>query len=163
MNYQQSSPETRSCYIWRVDKQPQHGSSALKAGDCASGTPAGEDANLTVRDLMRRRPKTLPREATVGDLRRLFANPLVLDALLVDGAAFIGVVDRDDVDDRPDDAPAQALARSAGVTISTEATSTAAMDRLDSDGSWRLVVVGSDGVTLEGLLCLNSKRNGFCQ
>jgi len=27
---------------------------------------------------------------------------------------------------------------------------------------WRLVVVGSNGVTLEGLLCLNSKRSGFC-
>jgi CBS-domain-containing membrane protein len=163
VNYQQSSLETRSCYIWRVEKQPQHGSWALKAGDCVSGTPTGEDANLTVRDLMRRRPKTLPREATVGDLRRLFANPLVLNALVVDGAAFVGVVDRDDVDDRRDDARAEALARSAGVTISPEATSTEAMDRLDKDGSWRLVVVAPDGVTLEGLLCLNSKRSGFCQ
>lgn len=62
----------------------------------------------------------------------------------------------------PIDAPAQALAHSAGVTISPEATSAEAMDRLDKDGSWRLIVVGSDGVTLEGLLCLNSKRTGFC-
>lgn len=108
------------------------------------------------------RPKTLPRDATVGDLRRMVTNPLVLDALLVDGVAFVGVVDRDDVDDRPDDAPAQALAHSAGVTISPEATSAEAMDRLDKVGSWRLIVVGSDGVTLEGLLCLNSKRTGFC-
>jgi CBS domain-containing protein len=128
-----------------------------------SDVPSAEGAHLTVRDLMRRRPKTLPREATVGDLRRMFANLLVLDALLVDGAAFVGVVDRDDVDDRPDDAPAQALARSAAVTISPEATSTEAMARLNQDGSWRMVVVGPDGVTLEGLLCLNTKRNGFCQ
>jgi molybdopterin-binding protein len=93
----------------------------------------------------------------------MFANPLVLDALLVDRAAFVGVVDREDVDDRPDAALAQALARSAGLTISPEATSIEAMDRLETDGSWRLVVVGLDGVTLEGLLCLNSKRNSFCQ
>jgi CBS domain-containing protein len=146
-----------------VEKHPQLGSAALKAGDCENGTPTRKADNLTVRDLMRRRPKTLPREATVGALRRMFANPLVLDALLVDGAAFLGVVDRDDVDDRPDDAPAQALARSAGVTISPDATSAEAMDRLDKEGAWRLVVVGSDGVTLEGLLCLNAKRNGFCQ
>ena len=131
--------------------------------DCGEGTPSGDGANLTVRDLMRRRPKTLPRGAPVGDLRRLFANPLVLDALLVDGAAFVGVVDRDDVDDRPDDAPAQTLARSDGVTITPNATSAEAMDRLYQDGGWRLVVVGLDGVTLEGLLCLNSKRTGFCQ
>jgi CBS domain-containing protein len=146
-----------------VELQPQPGSSGLKAADCENGTPTGGGDNLKVRDLMRRRPKTLPREATVGDLRRLFANPLILDALLVDGAAFVGVVDRDDVDDRPDDAPAQALAPSGGVTISPEATSGEAMERLDREGSWRLVVVGSDGITLEGLLCLNSKRTGFCQ
>jgi CBS domain-containing protein len=135
----------------------------VDAVDCSTDISAADSANLTVRDLMRRRPKTLPREATVGELRRMFANPLVLDALLVDGAAFVGVVDRTDVDNRPDDAPAEALARSSGVTISPEATSTEAMERLDRDGSWRLVVVGSDGVTLEGLLCLNAKRNGFCQ
>ena len=146
-----------------MENRPRPGSSAAEAVDCGKGMPNEEGANLTVRDLMRRRPKTLPREATVGDLRRTFANPLVLDALLVDGAAFVGVIDRGDVDDRPDDASAQALARSAGVTISPEATSTEAMARLDQDGSWRLVVVGSDGVTLEGLLCLNSKRSGFCQ
>ncbi|HVS50257.1 MAG TPA: CBS domain-containing protein [Candidatus Dormibacteraeota bacterium] len=108
---------------------------------------------------MRTRPKTLPGDANVGDLRRLFANPRVLDVVLVDGVAFVGVVDRDDVDDPLDDTPAQALAHSAGVTIGAEATQDEAMARLEADGTWRLVVVGSDGVTLEGLLCLNAKRN----
>lgn len=153
--------ETRTCYSLVVEN---HRSLVrLEAMDCGRGTSSGDGANLTARDLMRRRPKTLPRGATVGDLRRLFASPLVLDALLVDGAAFVGVVDRNDIDDRPDDAPTQAPARSAGVTISPEETSAEAMDRLDRDGSRRPVVVCSDGVSPAGLLSVNSKRNGFCQ
>jgi CBS domain-containing protein len=112
---------------------------------------------------MRRRPKTLPLDATVGDLRRLFANPKVLDVVLVDGEAFAGLVDRDALAGLPDETPAQALARSAGVTIAPEANLNEAMARLEGDASWRLVVVGVDGVTLEGLLCLNATRTGFCQ
>jgi len=104
-----------------VENRPRPGSSATEAVDCGKGTPIGKGSDLTVRDLMPRRPKTLPRQATVGDLRRLF--PL----------------------------------------ISSEAASAEAMDRLDKEVNWGLVVVGSDGVTLEGLLCLNSKRSGFCQ
>jgi hypothetical protein len=38
-----------------------------------------------------------------------------------------------------------------------------AMARLEKDGAWRLVVVDADGVTLQGLLCLNAKRTGFCR
>lgn len=144
-----------------MEEQPQRGSSALKAGDCEKGTPTEEGAYQTVRDLMRTRPKTLPRE---GDGRRPVAavrQPLVLGVLLVDGDAFVEVVDRDAVDDRPDDAPAQALARSTGVTSSPEAIFAEAIERLEKDGTWRLV--GSDGVTLGRLLCLNSNRSGFCQ
>ena len=48
-----------------------------------------------VADAMLARPKTLPASASVADLRRLFANPKVMTALLVDGAALAGVVDRD--------------------------------------------------------------------
>jgi CBS domain-containing protein len=112
---------------------------------------------------MRTRPKSLASNVKVGELRRLFANPHVLDVLLVDGDAFVGLVDRQDVDGLPDDLPAKPLARSAGVTIGPEATLDEAMARLEADGAWRLVVVDSDGVTLQGLLCLNAKRTGFCQ
>ena len=37
------------------------------------------------------------------------------------------------------------------------------MARLKADGTWRLVVLSPDGVTLEGLLCVNAKRTGFCR
>ena len=131
--------------------------------ECDSESLMDQDRNLTVRDLMRTRPKTLPGNATVGDLRRLFIDPRILDVLLVDDAAFVGVVDRDDVHGLPDDTPAHELAYSAGVTIRPDAKLTDAMARLEQDGAWRLVVVGPDGVALEGLLCLNAKRTGFCR
>jgi CBS domain-containing protein len=112
---------------------------------------------------MRTRPKTLPSDVNVGDLRLVFANPRVLDVVLVDGQAFVGVVDRDAVEGAAGDSPAQILACSTGVTIGPEATLDEAMARLEQDGAWRLVVVDSDGVTLQGLLCLNDKRTGFCR
>lgn len=70
---------------------------------------------LRVRDVMLARPKTLPVEATVADLRRLFANPRVLTALLVDGPMFVGSIERDDLDAAlPDDASARSLASERG-------------------------------------------------
>jgi CBS domain-containing protein len=146
-----------------VEGHSQLESAHLDTNDGLSELQVGEGGRVTVRDLMRTRPKTLPSDVKVGDLRRLFANPHVLDVLLVDGEAFVGVVDRDDVDEVADDVPAQALAHSAGVTIGPDATWNEAMARLEEDGAWRLVVVDSDGFTLQGLLCLNAKRTGFCR
>jgi CBS domain-containing protein len=146
-----------------VKSHPQSGLLSAESQERNSQVPAADNGGLTVRDAMRRRPKTLSRDATVGDLRRLFANPKVLDVVLVDGEAFAGLVDRDALAGLPDETPAQALARSAGVTIAPEANLQEAVARLEGDGSWRLVVVGADGVTLEGLLCLNATRTGFCR
>jgi len=112
---------------------------------------------------MRTRPKTLPSDATVGDLRRLFENPKVLDVVLVDGTAFVGLADRSAVGGLPDKTPARDLVLSSDVTIAPEVDLRDAVARLDREESWRLVVVGADGVTLEGLLCLNSRRTGFCR
>jgi CBS domain-containing protein len=145
-----------------VEANPEIGSAAVDSMECESA-PLCEGGDTKVRDLMRTRPKTLPSDVNVGDLRRLFANPRVLDVLLVDGEAFVGVVDREAVDGVADDSPARALAHSTGVTIGTGATLNEAIARLEAGGAWRLVVVGSDGVTLQGLLCLNDKRTGFCR
>jgi len=136
---------------------------APDATECNGEVPVTEDSSLTVRDAMRRTPKTLPSDATVGDLRRLFDNPKVLDAVLVDGAAFVGVVDRDAIGGLPNETPARDLAHSSDVTIAPQTDLNEAMARLDREDTWRLVVVGSDGVTLEGLLCLNTTRTGFCR
>ena len=56
-----------------------------------------EAENLTVAQVMLGRPKTVPPDATVADLRRLFENPSVRTALIVDGDAFVGTVERGDV------------------------------------------------------------------
>ena len=136
----------------------------MEASDCRDrGSAVGEAGHRPVRDVMLTRPKTLPAGATVADLRRLFAMPKVETALLVDRSLFIGVVDRDRLDEaQPDELPATSLARRDRVTISADATVDDAMARMDEDGGRRLVVIGDDGATVEGLLCLNTRRTGFC-
>ena len=59
-----------------------------------------------VSDVMVKRPKTLAADATVGDVRRLFENPRVRTALLVDGEALAGAIDCEALDaSAPDDDP----------------------------------------------------------
>lgn len=135
----------------------------MPATECSNEVLLPEDGSLTVREVMRTQPKTLPGDATVGDLRRIFANPKVLDVVLVDGTAFAGLVDREAVDGLPDETPALDLAQSSGVTIAPEVNLDEALARMERDGGRRLVVIGSDGVTFEGLLCLNATRTGFCR
>ena len=117
-----------------------------------------------VRDVMVTRPKTLPAEATVADLRRLFANSHVISALLVDGSAFAGIVNRDDVPaGAADTTPAAELANRDVATVTPSAPVADAMATLEATGDFRVVVLDEDGVTLAGLVCLDQPRTGFCQ
>ena len=117
-----------------------------------------------VRDAMVTSPKTMPADGTVADLRAMFANPHVMSALLVDGSAFVGLVDRDALrDDASDGQPARSLVRRDVATIDPDAPLAEALAVLDEDAERRLVVLDRDGRTLRGLLCLTSDRNGFCQ
>jgi CBS domain-containing protein len=109
------------------------------------------------------RPKTLPADATIADLRRLFANPRVETAVVVDGPRLVGVVDRQQVDEgQSDGTPARTLVRRDRVTIGGDATVADAMARMDETGGRRLVVVADDGATVEGLVCLSTDRTSFC-
>ena len=123
------------------------------------------DAGLErVRDAMVTRPKTLPADATVADLRRLLANPRLLTVLLVEGTRFAGAVEREDVDDAlANDVPARALTVPELETIGPDAPLQEAVERLDASGSRRMVVLDADGTTLLGLLCLKGDRAGFCR
>jgi CBS-domain-containing membrane protein len=116
-----------------------------------------------VRDVMVTRPKTLPADATVADLRRLFENTHVISALLVDGAAFAGAVHRSAV---PADAAgtmaARELARRDVPTAGPDTPVDEAMAMLDATGEFRVVVLDDDG-GLAGLVCLDQPRTGFCQ
>lgn len=133
-------------------------------GDCSNEkVPRDTAASALVRDVMVTRPKTLPASATVADLRRLFENPHVATALLVGGTRFAGAIDRDALPaDAPLDASASAYAAAETTTTSPDAPMSEALRQLDAAGARRLVVLEDDGVTLSGLLCLDSKGTGFC-
>ena len=137
----------------------------MSSEDCDNPRVARDGApGLRVRDAMVAKPKTIPADGTVGDLREMFANHHVVSALLVDGPAFAGVVHRDALgDDLADDLPARALARLDVTTIQPDAPLSDATRVLDEEAGRRLVVLDPDGRTLRGLLCLTKDRDGFCQ
>ncbi|UGS34366.1 CBS domain-containing protein [Capillimicrobium parvum] len=137
----------------------------MSVDGCTNENIPRDAANeLRVRDVMVRRPKALPADAGVGELRALFANPHVRTALLVDGDRFAGTVERDAVPaDVADGVPARELARRDVATIGPDEPMSAALARMDAGGDRRLVVLDPDGVTLRGLLCLTKDRAGFCQ
>ena len=118
-------------------------------------------AGRLVRDVMVHRPKTLPADATVADLRRQFENPRVQTALLADGGRFAGAIAPAELPDTADDTePAKAYARIDIPTLPPEATMGEAIALLEARGDFRLVVL--EGDTLAGLLCLDRRGTTFC-
>src|SRR3954470_22682506 len=118
-------------------------------------------ADRLVRDVMVHRPKTLPVDATVADLRRQFENPRVQTALLADDGRFAGAVAPSELPESAGDAePARAYARADVPTLAPDATMAEALVLLDRRGDFRLVVV--DGGSLAGLLCLDRRGTTFC-
>ena len=133
--------------------------------ECKNERVARDGADvLRVRDAMVKRPKTVPAEATVADLRRVFENAHVVSALVVDGPEFVGMVHRDAVANGvADSVGVRSLVVTEVATIEPDAPLTDALAGLDSRAESRLVVLDPDGRTLRGLLCLTHDRNGFCQ
>ena len=118
-------------------------------------------AGQLVRDVMVHRPKTLPVDATVADLRRQFENPRVQAALLADDGRFAGAISPSELPaDAPDDGAARDYARADVPTLPPDATMAEALALLDERGDFRLVVV--EGGTLAGLLCLDKRGTTFC-
>lgn len=121
-----------------------------------------EARELTVADVMLTRPKTVPADATVADLRRVLENPHVVSVLLVDGDRYAGSVAREAVvDTLPVELAARALAV-AGETIAPDAPMSEALGQLEASGGRRLVAIDPEG-RLAGLLCLGSGRSAFCR
>src|SRR5690242_11316790 len=109
-----------------------------------------------VRDVMVRRPKTLPADSTVADLRAHFENPRVRTALLAEDGRFAGAIAPDELPaDVPGGEPARDHARTDLPTVGPDATMAEAMELLDRRGEHRLIVLGEDGATIAGLLCLD--------
>jgi CBS domain-containing protein len=114
----------------------------------------------TVADVMLRTPKTLPGDATAGEVRGLLEHPSVQLVLLADDGVFRGAVA-----DVPAGAPAGAAAYEFALpeppTIAVDDSADAAFERASAEPLRRLVVLG-DGDELLGLVCLNSTRTRFC-
>jgi len=143
------------------------------AGTAASGTQAERCVNFTgtreeaagkrIGDVMVRRPKSLPVDATVGDVRRKLENPSLRNVVLLDGTAFAGLVDRGEVPaDAPDSAPAREFAASDVSTTTPDAPVPDVLAAMDAGQRSRLVVLDADGRTLVGLVCLDHTGEGFC-
>ena len=95
-------------------------------------------ADRLVRDVMVSRPKTLPADATVGDLRREFENPRVQTALLAEDGRFAGAVAPAELPDTADASePARAYARADIPTLAPDATMTEAIALLEARGDFR--------------------------
>jgi CBS domain-containing protein len=116
----------------------------------------------TVVDVMLAVPKTLPRTATVAQVRAELADEHVHLVLLTEGERLVGTIGRGDLPPgAPPDAPAAAHAVLAGRTVPAATPAADAFAGLIASGERRLAVVGADDDLL-GLLCLNRKRTGFC-
>jgi CBS domain-containing protein len=136
----------------------------MSARDCPAPKRSREAvAGLLVRDVMVSSPKTLPATATVADVQGVFANAHVRSVILVDGDAFVGVVERAALGaETPGARPASRHATRDLATITPDEPIGIALERLDAARALRLVVLDPDGSTLRGLLCLNGEATGFC-
>ncbi len=109
------------------------------------------------------RGKELSIDDTVADARRLLAAHAVRVVPVLDGAAYVGAVDRDAIG--ADAPPSAALGPFASPLLPTAAASTRvteALATLDRDGGKRLVVLADDGVSYVGLVCLRGDRDRLC-
>ncbi len=137
----------------------------MSSSDQSSRTILRDDAlEQTVGEVMIKRPKTLPADALVEDVRRAFERPTVRTVLLADGDRFIGAIERDGL---PAEAAADESARTyierRPTTVPPDMPMAAAIELLERRGEPRLIVLDEDGITLRGLLCANSNATGFCR
>jgi CBS domain-containing protein len=127
------------------------------AGEQAPGGPGA-----LVRDVMLRRPKTLPAGARVEEARAALANDHVHLVLLTDGGTLVGTLTRTDLPAQvPGSGPALPWSTLRDRTVAATAPADAVPAILAARGLRRLAVVDDDG-TLLGLLCLKRRRTGFC-
>jgi len=119
-------------------------------------------AEKTVGDVMIRRPKTLPPDALVADVRRVFERPGVRTVLLAEDGRFAGAIERRLPVDAGEDEPASTYVELSPLLVTPAMPMSEAVELLDQRGEPRLIVLDEDGVTLRGLLCANGDISGFC-
>jgi hypothetical protein len=117
-------------------------------------------SELTVADVMLRRPKTLSSTATVGEVRAMLGNPSVQMVLLADGPRFRGAITAIP-DDAPDEQDALRFADRSPESLRVGETAQTAFDVTANNPHRRVVVLGEED-ELVGLVCLNEARTTFC-
>jgi len=125
-----------------------------------SGLPASIADTDRVTDVMLRDPKTVPWDATVGEVRDILANPSVELLLLADGSTFRGAIAEIPDDAKPDSA-AREFAEPNPETISPTESAAVAFDVTARNPTRRVVVVDDDGRLL-GLVCVDRTLTRFC-
>ena len=118
---------------------------------------------VTVAEVMVRRPKTLPAEASVAQALGALADDHVHLLLLVDGDRLVGTVSRADLPEAAAAVVGRAatFATLAGRTVRPGTSAEEAMARMSRAALRRLAVTDDDGRLL-GLLCLKRRGDGFC-
>lgn len=118
---------------------------------------------LRAADAMLTRPKVLPADARVDEVRAFLArSSKVHVALLVEAdGRLAAVVGRDDLAGADGTASARELGAVVGRTVPAYADAEQVRRRLGAAGRRRVAVVADDG-TLLGLMCLKRSGEGFC-
>lgn len=106
-------------------------------------------------------PKVCPAEATVHDVRALFADDHVHTALVVDDGVLTAVVTPADVEGADDRLPAWSVGSLTERVVAGDADLITAFSLMSAIGTRRLAVIDDDGRLL-GLLCRKRSGRGFC-
>jgi len=113
-----------------------------------------------IADLMLRKPKTLPADATVAEARAQLASGRAKMLLLVDGTEFRAALTSIPADAH-DEQPAIAFADGDTETIAPDAAGDDIIARLNANPHGRIVVLDEQR-NLQGLLCLSSDGSRLC-
>jgi CBS domain-containing protein len=117
----------------------------------------------TAGEVITVRGKELAAAATVADARRLFGSSSVQIVPVLDGVAYVGAVTREHVEHAGDSEPITDLAtRDAAPIVRASTPLAEALGTLGDEGGRRIVVLGDDGSTYVGLVCLNRDRRRLC-
>ncbi len=119
------------------------------------------ETETTVREVMLRRPKTLPAHASITQARAALSNDHVHMVLLTEGRRLVGTLTRTDLPPTGTLAPAMPWSILAGRTVSPDTPTAVVHGLLIDHGIRRVAVVTADG-SLLGLVCLKQRRVGFC-
>jgi CBS domain-containing protein len=116
----------------------------------------------TAGEVVTVRGKELPADATVAEGRAIFASGSVRLIPLLDGGAYTGAVGRDDLEGAADDAAIADHATAQPPIAAASARVGDVVAGLGEDAGRRVVVLGDDGRTYVGLMCLDRDRARLC-